>query len=78
MNDAIIMWLFAVVALELKHRAPKAHTMLVRRMPHTPSPAYSTCFQSQYPQRPLWQQFQPVFAREPHVMLAPASRTQAC
>ena len=31
MNDAIIMWLFAVVALELKHRAPKAHTMLVRR-----------------------------------------------
>ncbi|KAK9840778.1 hypothetical protein WJX81_004136 [Elliptochloris bilobata] len=27
-NDAIIMWLFAVVALELKHRAPKAHTML--------------------------------------------------
>ena len=29
-NDAIIMWLFAVVALELKHRAPKAHTMLVR------------------------------------------------
>ena len=29
-NDAIVMWLFAVVALELKHRAPKAHTMLVR------------------------------------------------
>lgn len=34
MNDAIIMWLFAVVALELKHRAPKAHTMLVRHAAH--------------------------------------------
>ncbi len=32
-NDAIIMWLFAVVALELKHRAPKAHTMLARLPP---------------------------------------------
>ena len=38
-NDAIIMWLFAVVALELKHRAPKAHTMLVRRAAHRSSAA---------------------------------------
>ena len=27
-NGAVIVTLFAVVALELKHRAPKAHTML--------------------------------------------------
>jgi len=35
-NDVVVMWLFAVVALELKHRAPKAHTMLARTCPLTP------------------------------------------
>jgi len=34
-NDVVVMWLFAVVALELKHRAPKAHTMLARTRPLT-------------------------------------------
>ena len=27
-NDAAIVFIFAVIALELKYRAPKAHTML--------------------------------------------------
>ncbi|KAK9816495.1 hypothetical protein WJX72_001008 [[Myrmecia] bisecta] len=27
-NDCLIIWLFAIMALELKHRAPKAHTIL--------------------------------------------------
>ena len=54
-NDAIIMWLFAVVALELKHRAPKAHTMLVCCMPHIPWPACLSPLQPHVPNRKLRQ-----------------------